>query len=162
MLTDRFIEKYKTIQDYANADLKVLQNDVRSTGFYRNKAKNIKATAQIVLKEFNGKVPDSMEELLKLKGVARKTANIVLGNWFGKNIGIAVDTHVMRLSQRLGFSKQKDPKKIEQDLMRLVPQKDWTNITHLLIFHGRKICVARKPKCADCSLNKLCPSAFKV
>ena len=162
IVTKDLFKKYKTIKDYANADIKELQQDVRSTGFYRNKAKNIKATAQIVLKEFNGNVPDTMEELLTLKGVARKTANIVLGNWFEKNIGIAVDTHVMRLSQRLGFSMQKDPKKIEQDLMLLVPQKDWTNITHLLIFHGRKTCIARKPKCMECSLNKICPSAFKV
>ncbi|MDO8538190.1 MAG: endonuclease III [archaeon] len=162
IVTKDLFKKYKIIEEYANADLKELRQVVRSTGFYRNKAKNIKATAQIVLKEFNGKVPSTMEELLTLKGVARKTANIVLGNWFGKNIGIAVDTHVMRLSQRLDFSKHKDPKKIEQDLMQLVPKKDWTNITHLLIFHGRKICVARKPKCNECSLNKICPSAFKV
>lgn len=162
IVTKNLFKKYKTIKDYSNADIKELQQDVRSTGFYRNKAKNIKATAQIVLKEFNGKVPDTMKELLSLKGVARKTANIILGNWFGKNIGIAVDTHVIRLSQRLGFSKQKDPKKIEQDLMLLVPKNDWTNITHLLIFHGRKICIARKPKCEECSLNKICPSAFKV
>ena len=103
-----------------------------------------------------------MEELTRLKGVARKTANIVLGNWFNKIEGIAVDTHVMRLSQRLGFSEQKDPNKIEQDLMELVPKNYWTSITHLLIFHGRKTCKARKPKCSECCLNKICPSAFKV
>jgi endonuclease-3 len=159
-VTNRLFKKYKSVEDYANADLKELQEDVRSTGFYRNKAKNLKNTGMMLIEKYNSKVPHTMEELIKLPGVARKTGNIVLSNAFGIIAGVAVDTHVRRLSQRLGLTENKNPDKIEEDLMEIVPKSQWENITDLLIFHGRKICNARKPKCNKCVLNKICPSAF--
>ncbi|MCW4034572.1 MAG: endonuclease III [Candidatus Bathyarchaeota archaeon] len=155
-------KKYKTVLDYANADLREFEQDIRSTGFYRNKAKNIKKAAIMLVEKYDSKVPRTMKELIELPGVARKTANIVLQNAFGIVVGIAVDTHVKRLSQRLGLSNNKDPNKIEADLMAVVPEKQWELVSDLLIFHGRNVCMARKPKCEICSLNKLCPSAFKV
>jgi endonuclease-3 len=158
MVTDSLFKKYKTVKDYANADPKQFEKEVHSTGFYRNKAKNIIAAAKKIISDFSGKVPDSMDELLELPGVARKTANIVLTDGFGKVEGIAVDTHVRRLSQRLGLSKNDDPNKIEQDLMKSFDKKDWGLINHLLVDHGRAICDARKPKCLECVLGKLCPS----
>ena len=162
IVTKSLFTKYKTPEDYANADLTALEQDIRSTGFYRNKAKNIKNAGQLLVEKFDSKVPKTMKELLELPGVARKTANIVLSNAYGIIEGIAVDTHVRRLSQRLGLSKNTDPNKIEIDLMKVVPKKEWKRITNLLIFHGRNVCIARKPKCSACVLNKICPSAFKV
>jgi len=162
IVTKSLFTKYKTPEDYANADLTALEQDIRSTGFYRNKAKNIKNAGQLLVEKFDSKVPKTMKELLELPGVARKTANIVLSNAYGIIEGIAVDTHVRRLSQRLGLSKNTDPNKIEIDLMKVVPKKEWKRITNLLIFHGRNVCIARKPKCSACVFNKICPSAFKV
>jgi endonuclease-3 len=162
IVTKSLFTKYKTPEDYANVDLTALEQDIRSTGFYRNKAKNIKNAGQLLVEKFESKVPKTMKELLELPGVARKTANIVLSNAYGIIEGIAVDTHVRRLSQRLGLSKNTDPNKIEIDLMKVVPKKEWKRITNLLIFHGRNVCIARKPKCSVCVLNKICPSAFKV
>lgn len=159
-VTKKLFKKYKTIKDYAHADIKTLEQDIRSTGFYRNKAKSLQSTARMILENFDGKIPKTMSELITLPGVARKTANIVLGNAFGIVGGIAVDTHVSRLSQRLGFSKNTNPDKIEQDLMNLFERNDWFNLTYLLIEHGRAICNAKKPKCDECFLNQLCPSAF--
>lgn len=158
LVTKTLFKKYMTVEDYAKANVKTFEQEIRSTGFYRNKAKNIIASAKKILKDFNGKVPDSMDKLIQLPGVARKTANIVLFNGFGKVEGIAVDTHVRRLSQRLGLSKNSDPDKIEQDLMKLLDRKEWRNFSHLLIEHGRKICIAKKPKCLECILQNLCPS----
>jgi len=137
-----------------------LEQDIRSTGFYRNKAKNIRAACQRIISEYGGEVPRTMSDLLSLAGVARKTANVVLGNAFGVVVGFVVDTHVGRLSRRLGWTKNTDPTKVEQDLMRITPQQDWLDLSNLLIFHGRAICMARKPLCARCTLNHLCPSAF--
>lgn len=156
IVTKELFKRYKRVEDYANADLKELKRYIKSTGFYNSKANYIKETCNIILKEYNGKVPDNMNDLLKLKGVARKTANIVLSNAFNKNEGIAIDTHVKRISYRLGLTKNKDPNKIEKDLMKLYPKKDWNKITYYLIEHGRKICQARKPKCNTCFLEKLC------
>ncbi len=160
MVTKALFKKYTKAEDYANADLKELEQDIKSTGFYRNKAKNIKKTSQVLVEKYHSKVPKTMEELLELPGVARKTANIVLTNAFGVVEGVAVDTHVRRLAQRLGLSGNDDPDKIEKDLMRLVPKDKWMRITDLLIFHGRRVCTAKRPNCAACVLNKFCPSAF--
>lgn len=159
-VSEKLFKKYKTIDNYARANLSELEQDIRSTGFYKNKAKNVKAAAKMILEKFNGKVPRTMNELTMLPGVARKTANIVLGNAYGVVEGIAVDTHVRRLSQRLGLTKKDNPEKIEQDLMKLFDKKDWFTLTYLLIDHGRKTCEAKKPKCDECFLSKLCPSAF--
>jgi endonuclease-3 len=160
MVTKILFKKYTKAEDYANADLKELEQDIKSTGFYRNKAKNIKKTSQLLVDKYHSKVPETMEELLALPGVARKTANIVLTNAFGVVEGVAVDTHVRRLAQRLGLSGNDDPDKIEKDLMRIVPKDKWMRITDLLIFHGRRVCTAKRPNCAACVLNKFCPSAF--
>ena len=160
MVTKTLFKKYTKAEDYANADLKELEQDIKSTGFYRNKAKNIKKTSQILVEKYHSKVPETMEALLALPGVARKTANIVLTNAFGVVEGVAVDTHVRRLAQRLGLSGNDAPDKIEKDLMRIVPKDKWMRITDLLIFHGRRVCTAKRPKCAACVLNKFCPSAF--
>lgn len=159
-VTKTLFKKYTKPEDYAKADLAELEQDVRSTGFYHNKAKNIKNTSQILVQKYHSQVPRTMEELLELPGVARKTANIVLYNAYGIIAGIAIDTHVRRLSQRLGLTENEDPDKIETDLMNLVPKDKWMHITDLLIFHGRRICTAKKPKCDACVLNKICPSAF--
>lgn len=161
-VTPALFARFLTVADYANADLEELEQYIRSTGFYHNKAKNIKAACSMIIEKFNGEVPRTMEEMLQLPGVARKTANVVLHNAYGVVEGIVVDTHVMRLSQRLGFTTHTHPVKIEKDLMKIVPRKDWGNIAYWLIDHGRKICKARKPKCDECFLNKLCPSAFSV
>jgi len=157
MVTKSLFQKYRKVQDYAKANLKTFEQEIRSTGFYRNKAKNIISATQKIVRDFGGKMPDSMDELLKLPGVARKTANIVLFNGFGKVEGIAVDTHVRRLTQRLGLTKNQDPDKIEQDLIKLLDKKEWGKFSYLLIDHGRKICDAKKPKCLECILQKLCP-----
>ena len=143
----------------ANADRETLETLIRSTGFYRNKAKNIQGSCQKIVEDFNGKVPQTMEELLLLPGVARKTANVVLAHGFGINAGVTVDTHVKRLSQRLGLTEKNDPVKIEKDLIALLPQKDWENFSIRIIYHGRQICKARKPNCQECKLAFLCPSS---
>jgi endonuclease III len=158
MVTPALFKKYRTAADYAKAPQLELERAIRSTGFFRNKAKSIRAATSTIDKKFGGKVPDSMEELRELPGVGRKTANVVLGNAFDKNEGIVVDTHVARLSQRLGLTKQKDAEKIERDLIKLVPRKHWTNWSHWLIWHGRRRCYARKPDCGHCEVFRLCPS----
>jgi len=164
MVTRDLFKKYRSAEDYARAPQVSLEQDIRSTGFYRNKARSIRAAAQKIVSDFDGNVPDTMEALLTLPGVARKTANVVLGTAFGKNEGIVVDTHVIRLARRLGLTSRKNNQgdKVEKELMDLVPRKDWTLFAHLLIFHGRQICTARKPDCAACPVSELCPSAFKV
>lgn len=161
IVTKKLFKKYKAAKDYANADTKELEEDIKSTGFYRNKTRNIKKCCQMLVEKFNSQIPRTMEEMLELHGVARKTANIVLSNAYGIIGGIAVDTHVRRLAQRLGLTENEDPNKIEEDLMKIVPKKYWMRITDLLIFHGRRICIAKKPKCEMCVLNKICPCAFK-
>lgn len=161
-VTKELFKKYKTAEDYANADIKELESLIKSTGFYRNKARNIKAMAKKLVEDYNSTVPDNMAALLTLPGVARKTANVVLAGAYNKAEGIAVDTHVMRLSQRLGFSKEKNPLKIEKDLMKLIPQKQWIKYTALLVFHGRRRCYAKKPDCPNCCINKLCPFPHKT
>jgi len=159
-VTERLFKKYRTAEDYANADIKELENDIYSTGFYKNKAKNIKAAARLIVERYNGKVPETMEELVTLPGVGRKTANIVLARGFGVIEGIAVDTHVKRVSRRLGFTKNSDPEKIEQDLISLAPKENLDSISMTLIYHGRRICQARKPKCPSCVVRQLCPSSI--
>ncbi|NJD76286.1 MAG: endonuclease III [Candidatus Methanoperedens sp.] len=159
-VTKTLFKKYRTPEDYIKVPQEELEKDIYSTGFYRNKAKNIKKLSEILVNNFGGKVPDNMDYLLTLPGVARKTANIVLSSAFGKIEGIAVDTHVKRLSARLGLTANTDPNKIEKDLMKVVPKDEWAVLTLLLIHHGRKICTARKPLCGECVLNNLCPSAF--
>ena len=159
-VTKILFKKYRTPQDYMKIQQEELEKDIYSTGFFRNKAKNIKELCKILVNEYDSKVPDTMEDLLKLPGVARKTANIVLSGAFGKIEGIAVDTHVKRVSSRLGLTANTNPDKIEKDLIQIIPRNNWDIFTLLLINHGRKICVARKPLCGECILNKLCPSAF--
>lgn len=156
-LSPALFKRFKTIKAFAGADLAELEKYIYSSGFYRAKAKNIKAMAQKLLKDFEAEVPSTMEGLTSLPGVARKTANVVLFNAFGKNEGVAVDTHVSRISQRLGLTKNKDPKKIELDLMKIYPKQQWGKINHLFIDLGRNICDAKRPKCGICPLNKLCP-----
>lgn len=158
-VTEKLFRKYPTLEDYAAADPLELQEEVKPTGFFRQKSKNLQAAARKILDEFGGQVPATMEELTTIPGAARKTANIVLGNAFGKVEGIAVDTHVRRLSQRLGLTSHEDPIKIEQDLMRLVPKSKWFKLSYLFIEHGRAVCKAPVPRCADCLLNDLCPSS---
>lgn len=157
-VTNELFRKYTNAEALAAADLDVLEKEIYSTGFYRAKSKNIKRTSQLIISDFNGKVPDTMEELTTLPGVARKTANIVLARGFGKVEGIAVDTHVKRVSGKLGLTENTDPKKIEQDLMKLAEQKDWDDLSMTLILHGRRVCDAKKPQCTVCLLSKLCPS----
>ena len=158
IVTADLFRKYRVPRDFLNVSQTELENDIRSTGFYRNKAKNIQAACRRIIEVYGGKVPDKMDNLLSLAGVARKTANVVMGNAFGIASGIVVDTHVSRLSQRLGLTRNKDPQKIEKDLTELVPKKDWVMFSHWLIYHGRQICHARKPKCPDCVLNDICPA----
>jgi endonuclease-3 len=157
-VTENLFNKYKTIRDYANVSLETLQKDVNSINFYKTKAKNIHESAKMIIEHFNSKVPKTMEELITLPGVARKTANIILSSAYGINEGIAVDTHVKRLSNRLGMTKNEDPVKIEKDLMEITPKSEWGNLSHLLIFHGRKICQAKKPNHKECVLYDICPS----
>jgi endonuclease-3 len=160
IVTKSLFKKYKKAEDYADADPAELEQEIKPTGFYRNKAKNIKKTGEMLVEKFHSKVPKTMHEMLELSGVARKTANIVLQNAYGIVEGIAVDTHVRRVSARLGLTVNKDQDKIEQDLMIIVPKEKWMRITDLLIFLGRRVCTAKKPKCDICVLSKLCPSAF--
>ncbi|HEV2742085.1 MAG TPA: endonuclease III [Rubrobacter sp.] len=161
-VTPNLFAKYPTAADYAAADPTELEEDIRPTGFFRNKAKSLRGMATALVEDHGGEVPQTMGELVALPGVGRKTANVVLGNAFGIDEGVVVDTHVRRLSNRLGFTAENDPEKIEKDLMQAVPKRDWTVFSHLLILHGRSVCKARKPACADCIVNDLCPSAFEV
>lgn len=158
-VTPNLFRKYRTASDFAKADWAELQEEIKSTGFFRNKSKNIISAAKRIVQYYGGHVPDSMKELITLPGVARKTANIVLSSGYGKAEGIAVDTHVKRLSGRLGLSRQHDPDKIEKDLLSIVPRKDWLDFNYMLVNHGRKICQARQPRCPECCLLALCPSA---
>jgi endonuclease III len=163
LVTRELFAKYKSARDYANAPPEQLERDIQSTGFYRNKAKNIRAMAAALLELHGGKVPQTMDELHALAGVGRKTANVVLGNAFGQNVGVTVDTHVTRVSNRLKLTRHpEDAVKIEQDLMQVVPPGEWTLWSHLLIHHGRAICQARKPKCTQCPLRELCPASGKL
>jgi len=162
IVTAELFKKYRTAADYANAKPAELEQAIKTTGFFRNKTKSIQACCRKLVEKHNGEVPKTMEELTQLGGVGRKTANVVLGNAFGINEGVVVDTHVTRLSHRLGLTRQKDPEKIEQELMKLVPQKQWTMFSHWLIWHGRRRCYARNPDCPNCEIKKLCPSAGKV
>jgi endonuclease III len=157
IVTDKLFKKYRSAGDFAKADLSELENDIRSTGFYKNKARNIQAACRDIVEKHGGEVPQTMEELIELGGVGRKTANVVLGNAFNINVGVVVDTHVMRLSHRFGLTRHRTPEKIEPDLMTLVPQKQWALFSHLLIWHGRRRCYARKPDCANCEVLKWCP-----
>ncbi len=157
-VTNNLFKKYKSVSDYANANLDEFQEDIRSTGFYRNKAKNIILACQRILSNFGGEVPKNMDDLISLPGVARKTANVVLGNAFSMAEGIVVDTHVSRLSKRLAWTKETNTDKIEQSLIKIIPKDMWINISHILILHGRAICRARKPKCEECILQSECPS----
>lgn len=161
IVTKDMFKKYKSAADYANVELSELENDIRSTGFYRNKSKNIKAAGALLVEKFGGEVPRTMDELLEIPGVGRKTANVMLGNCFDTP-GIVCDTHVIRLSRRLGLSAYKDPTKLEFDLMEIVPRKrggGWAMFSHLIVFHGRYTCKARKPDCESCKITKYCPSA---
>jgi endonuclease-3 len=158
IVTKSLFKKYRTPQSYAKAPAGELEKDIQSTGFFNNKAKSLRGMGQALVERHGGKVPASMEELTNLPGVGRKTANVVLGNAFGQNVGVVVDTHVARLSNRLGLTKHADPVKIEQDLMEIVPQEDWTLWSHLLIHHGRQICKARKPECERCPILDYCPA----
>lgn len=157
-VTENLFKKMPTPQDFAKASIEEIMEEIKSVNFYKNKAKNIKASAELIIKEFGGKVPDKMEDLIKLPGVARKTANIVLSEAYGINEGIAVDTHVKRLAQRLGLSKNTEPEKIEKDLMEITPKERWRDLSNLLILHGRNICQAKKPNHKNCILFDICPS----
>jgi endonuclease-3 len=159
IVTADLFRKYRTCKDYLNASPADLEHEIHSTGFFRNKTKSIQGACRVIDEKYEGRVPNTMDELLALPGVARKTANVVLGNAFGIASGVVVDTHVARLTQRLGFTTHTQPEKIERDLIELVPKKDWVDLPHLLIAHGRKICKARAPLCADCGVEPLCPSS---
>jgi endonuclease-3 len=159
LVTAALFRKYRTCQDYADADLTELEQDIHSTGFFRNKAKNIQGACRTMLENFNGQVPQTMDELLTLPGVARKTANVVLGNAFGIASGVVVDTHVSRITRLLGLTQETTPEKIERDLNGLVPRAGWIMFPHLVIFHGRAVCKARRPACESCVLEKICPSS---
>lgn len=161
-VTEKLFKKYRTAKDYASADLKELEYDIYSSGFYKTKAKNIKATAQILVERYNGEVPKTMEELVSLPGIGRKTANIVLARGFGKIEGIAVDTHVKRVSRRLGLTRNSDPNKIEQDLISITRKEDLDSLSMTLIYHGRKICQAKKPQCSACVVKHFCPSSIII
>ncbi len=158
IVTKDLFKKYKSAEDWAKADIKQIESEIKSTGFFRNKALNIRGACADIIDKFDNKVPSTMEELVQLPGVGRKTANVVLGNAFGKP-AIACDTHVIRLSRRLGLSENSDPVKLEFDLAEIVPKQNWTMFSHLLIWHGRNICSARKPDCENCPISKYCPSA---
>jgi endonuclease III len=162
LVTPELFKRFPTPQSFAKADPAEVEDMIRTTGFFRNKTKSIIGAAKKVSEDFDGKVPDTMDELLKLPGVARKTANVVLGSWFGKNEGVVVDTHVYRLSHRLDLAEGTNPGTVEQELMQIVPRNHWTAFSHELIHHGRQICIARKPRCVDCTLENLCHSADKT
>lgn len=159
MVTPTLFAKYRSADDYAAADPRSFEKEIQSTGFFRNKTKSILGMAQVLIERHDGRVPDTMDQLVALPGVGRKTANVVLGNAFGKNEGVVVDTHVQRISGLLKLTRETTPEKIERDLMALVPRKDWTIFSHLLILHGRKTCIARRPRCEVCTINRWCPSS---
>jgi endonuclease III len=159
MVTPLLFQTFPTAASLADAPPEKLEEIIKSTGFFRNKTKSLIGLGKALVERHNGEIPDSMEELVKLPGIGRKTANVILGNAFGKNEGIVVDTHVARLSHRLGLTRETDPINIEEDLMPLIPRKDWALLSHLLIFHGRRVCEARRPKCEICVLNDICPSS---
>lgn len=162
MVTPELFRKYPTPRDFAALKPEQLEPDIRSTGFFRNKSKSLVGAAKGVMEKFGGQVPQTMEELLTLPGVARKTANVVLGTWFKKAVGVVVDTHVQRISRRLELTRSSDPKEIEQDLMKVLPQEKWIDFSHQIIHHGRALCIARKPKCAECPLENICHAADKT
>jgi len=161
MVTPPLFKELPSIEAFANVPIHNLEQKIRSTGFFRNKAKNIKAAAQTVLEQFNGEVPDNMEDLVQIPGIARKSANVILYVWYGKNEGVVVDTHVKRISNRLGLTKETNPVKIERDLMKLYKKDDWGMLAYYMVEHGRALCKAPTPKCAECNLNDICPSAKK-
>jgi endonuclease-3 len=162
MVTPEIFKKYPTVADFAALKPEQLEPDIRSTGFFRNKSKSVVGAAKKIMSDFGGQVPDDMDKILTLPGVARKTANVVLGTWFKKSEGVVVDTHVHRISRRLELTKHDDPKKIEQDLMKIIPRDRWTLFSHQIIWHGRKLCIARSPKCAECPLENICHAADKT
>ena len=162
LVTPELFRTFPTPKELAKAPVRHIEEIIRSTGFFHNKAKNIQGAARVLLERFGGEIPETIEEMLELPGVARKTANVVLGSWFGIPSGVVVDTHVLRLSRRLELTREEDPVKVEQDLQKAIPQDRWIQFSHELIHHGRQICVARKPRCADCSLEHLCNSADKT
>ena len=162
MVTPELFKKYPTVHDIAQLEPQQLEPDIRSTGFFRNKSKSVVGAARKIVNDFRGKVPGNMEDLLTLPGVARKTANVVLGTWFKKADGLVVDTHVQRISRRLELTKNDDPRKIEEDLMRVIPREEWILFSHQVIWHGRKLCLARSPKCADCLLENICHAEDKT
>ena len=161
-VTSTLYKKYKTPEDFAYANPAELQQEIRPTGFFRNKTKSVMGASKGIIEKFGGQVPRTMEEILTLPGVARKTGNVVLGTAYGIAVGVVVDTHVMRLSRRLDLTKNDEPKKIEQDLMRVIPQEKWIQFSHQLIWHGRRVCIARKPRCVDCNLESICYSKDKT
>jgi endonuclease III len=162
MVTPEIFKKYPTVEDFAALKPEQLEPDIRSTGFFRNKSKSVVGAAKKIVSDFGGEVPSEMDQLLTLPGVARKTANVVLGTWFKKNEGVVVDTHVFRISRRLELTREDDPKKIEQDLIKIIPREKWTDFSHQVIWHGRRLCIARRPKCADCLLENICHAADKT
>jgi endonuclease III len=161
-VTPDLFRKYPTVRDLAAADPEEVEPVIQTTGFFRNKAKSLVGSARALVEKFGGKVPDNMDDLLTLPGVARKTANVVLGSWFNKAVGVVVDTHVQRISRRLELTQNEDPKRIEQDLMKVLPQEKWIAFSHQVIHHGRAVCIARRPKCADCTMETLCHAADKT
>ena len=161
-VTGELFRKYRRVEDYASVSQEEFEQDIQKITFYRNKAKNIRAACQYILTRHHGEVPRTMAEMVKIPGVARKTANVILGNAFGVTEGVIVDTHVGRLVRRFGWTQHEDPVKIEQELMGLIPKEEWLSLAHRTIYHGRAVCDARKPRCAECTLVKLCPSAFKA
>jgi endonuclease-3 len=162
IVTPGLFQKYPTVADMAAAPQAEVEQEIKTTGFFRNKAKSLIGAAKKILSDFGGKVPDNMDDILTLPGVARKTANVVLGSWFGKATGVVVDTHVHRITRRLDLTKADDPKKIEQDLMKTLPQERWIQFSHQIIHHGRRVCIARKPRCAECNLEDLCYAKDKT
>ena len=160
-VTPLLFKKYKTAKDYSKANLEKFMEEIHSTGFYKNKSKNIIGAARIIVEKFEGKVPDSMEKIITLPGVARKTGNVVLGNAFGIASGIVVDTHIKRLSYRIGLTKNTNPEKVEKDLIELIPKKDWIDFAHRLVKHGRQVCIARKPDCDNCGMKSFCEKNLK-
>jgi len=162
MVTPELFRRFPTPADMAQAATPELEQMIRSTGFFRNKSKSLQGAGKVIAAEFGGKVPETMEELLRVPGAARKTANVVLGSWYDIAVGVVVDTHVLRISRRLELTRQEDPVKVEQDLMQVIPQKKWIEFSHQLIHHGRQVCIARNPRCADCTLEPLCNSSDKT